>query len=163
MPFICICCRPSAFDMDIAIQIIDTAILKFYPTFFSPQQEIWKAICTTDFCQKIRVHLSMLCNCLSSQQPVLWLWYKALNPDNVVRLAPLKVSTLPSAGQVLSGWIWPRGAGSRQVSAGLLQELPQERWRKSRGVYLLTFPGERMADLTWARTSFTARNSGMCA
>lgn len=48
------------------------------------------------------------------------------------------------------------------MSAGRLQEIPQERWRKDREVYLLTFPREEMADPTQVRTSFTARNRHLC-
>lgn len=88
------------------IKILSNFFLFF---FFPPQQEIWKAVCTTDFCQKIRVHLFTFYNCLSSQQIVLWLWHKALNLDKAARLTPLKMPTPPSGEQVLFGWIWLGG------------------------------------------------------
>lgn len=103
-------------------------ILSNFFFFIFPQQEFWKAICTTDFCQKIRVHLFTSYNCLSSQQIVLWLWHKALNLDKAARLTPLKKPTPPSGGQVLSGWIWLGGQ-----AAGRCRQAVSRRFLKKDG------------------------------
>lgn len=110
--------------------------------FFLSQHEIWKSHLHHSFLPANQGPLFSCpkCPCPSALSMWLYVLCRSLN-------AELAGCRAPAAPRL---WGWAGGVSSGLLSAGLLQRVPEGRWRKSRGLCLMAFP-QRMAGPTQLR------------